>query len=122
MWGNTSQDWARLVDHIQSKAAKTRLQIPILYGVDAVHGNNNVFGTTIFPHHIGLGATRDPGLVRRVAGAAARETVGTGIRWTFSPAVSVCRDPRWGRCYESFSEETSVVTAVAAAEIDGWQV
>ena len=122
LWGNSGADWAALVDHLQSKVAKTRLRIPIVYGADAVHGNSNLYGATIFPHHVGLGATRNPELVEKISSAAARETAGTGIRWAFSPAVSVCRDPRWGRCYESFSEETDVVSYVAAAEIVGWQV
>ena len=122
IWGNTGADWAKLVDHFQSKVSRTRLQIPIVYGVDAVHGNSNLYGTTIFPHHVALGATRNPDLVRKMGAVAARETAGTGIRWAFSPAVSVCRDPRWGRCYESFSEKTEVVSLVATAEVEGWQV
>ena len=110
------------MDHLQSKVAKTRLRIPIVYGVDAVHGNSNLYGATIFPHHVGLGATRNPGLVDKIGSITARETAGTGIRWAFSPAVSVCRDPRWGRCYESFSEDTDIVSSVAVAEVVGWQV
>ena len=122
VWGNTAQDWASLVDHLQSKVSRTRLKIPLLYGIDAVHGNNNVFGATIFPHHVGLGATRNADLVRKIGAAAARETAAIGVRWAFSPSVSVCRDPRWGRCYESFSENPNVVSSVSSAEIDGWQV
>eukprot|EP00271_Cylindrocystis_brebissonii_P012854 TRINITY_DN32369_c0_g1_i1.p1 TRINITY_DN32369_c0_g1~~TRINITY_DN32369_c0_g1_i1.p1 ORF type:complete len:702 (+),score=85.86 TRINITY_DN32369_c0_g1_i1:288-2393(+) len=120
-WGNQPTDWADMVDHYQAQAAKTRLAIPMVYGVDAVHGHNNVFGTTIFPHHVGLGATRNPELVQEVAAAVAREVAATGIRWAFSPAVSVCRDPRWGRCYESFSEDTLVVQKMTS-EITGWQM
>eukprot|EP00271_Cylindrocystis_brebissonii_P011494 TRINITY_DN29330_c0_g1_i1.p1 TRINITY_DN29330_c0_g1~~TRINITY_DN29330_c0_g1_i1.p1 ORF type:complete len:699 (-),score=109.56 TRINITY_DN29330_c0_g1_i1:636-2732(-) len=119
-WGNQPTDWADMVDHYQAQAARTRLAIPLVYGVDAVHGHNNVFGTTVFPHHVGLGATRNPELVQEVAAAVAREVAATGIRWAFSPAVSVCRDPRWGRCYESFSEDTLVVQKMTS-EITGWQ-
>ena len=70
-WGNTAKDWADLIDNLQSKTARTRLGIPLVYGADAVHGHNNVWGATVFPHHVGLGATRDAGLVKRVAEAAA---------------------------------------------------
>eukprot|EP00850_Spirogloea_muscicola_P012480 SM000081S22614 [mRNA] locus=s81:11834:14128:- [translate_table: standard] len=109
-----------MVDGLQAQAGRTRLRIPLLWGIDAVHGHNNVWGATLFPHRVGLGATRDPQLVAAVAAASAREVVATGIRWTFAPAVSVCRDPRWGRCYESFSEHTGIVNALTA-EILGYQ-
>lgn len=119
-WGNHAVDWADMVDHYQALTNLTRLRIPFIYGIDAVHGHNNVWGSTIFPHHLGLGASRNPDLVTAISTAAAREVAATGIRWAFSPAVSVCRDPRWGRCYESFSEETSVVQMMTS-EINGWQ-
>eukprot|EP00897_Mesotaenium_endlicherianum_P006185 jgi/Mesen1/5595/ME000282S04748 len=119
-WGNSAEAWADLVDNMAAKASKTRLRIPMLYGVDAVHGHNNVDGATIFPHHVGLGATRNPGLVKKIAAAAAKEVAATGIRWAFAPTIAVCRDPRWGRCYESFSEETDLVRNLTS-EIDGWQ-
>ncbi|KDP46532.1 hypothetical protein JCGZ_08504 [Jatropha curcas] len=104
-----SSDWADMVDGFQKLALDSRLGIPIIYGIDAVHGNNGVYGTTIFPHNVGLGATRDSDLVRRIGVATALEVRASGIHYTFAPCVAVCRDPRWGRCYESYSEDTSVV-------------
>lgn len=93
--------------------------IPILYGVDAVHGHNNVRGATVFPHNIGLGAANDPALTERVARATARELLASSIAWTFAPAASIARDPRWGRTYESFSEDPAIVAAHAAASVRG---
>eukprot|EP00897_Mesotaenium_endlicherianum_P004954 jgi/Mesen1/4487/ME000228S03448 len=118
--GNTPGDWADMIDGFQRQANRTRLRIPVLYGLDAIHGHGNLHGATMFPHHIGLGATRNPALVRAIGAASAREVAATGVRWTFAPAVSLCLDPRWGRCYESFGEDTDLVTALAA-EITGWQ-
>ncbi|KAG6544037.1 hypothetical protein Mapa_014560 [Marchantia paleacea] len=106
---STTDAWQDMVDDLQAGALATRLGIPMLYGIDAIHGHNNVYGATIFPHNIGLGCTRDPDLVRRVGAATALELRATGIPYTFAPCIAVCRDPRWGRCYESFSEDTSVV-------------
>ncbi|GFP93963.1 beta-glucosidase bogh3b [Phtheirospermum japonicum] len=83
--------------------------IPMIYGIDAVHGHNNVYNATIFPHNIGLGVTRDPDLVRRIGDATAIEVRATGIPYVFAPCIAVCRDPRWGRCYESYSEDPKVV-------------
>ncbi|EPS72736.1 hypothetical protein M569_02021, partial [Genlisea aurea] len=100
-----SSDWASMVNGYQKLALGSRLGIPLLYGTDAVHGNNNVYGATIFPHNIGLGATRDPELVRRIGSATALEVRASGIHYTFAPCVAVCRDPRWGRSYESFGED-----------------
>jgi beta-glucosidase len=102
---NTPTGWADMVDRFQSYALRTRLGIPLIYGVDAVHGHGNVYGATIFPHNIGLGATRDPGLVERAAHVTATEVRATGIPWSFAPCVCVTRDARWGRSYESFGEE-----------------
>ncbi|PIA54392.1 hypothetical protein AQUCO_00900735v1 [Aquilegia coerulea] len=102
-------DWADMIDSFQTCALKSRLQIPIVYGTDAVHGHNNVYGATIFPHNVGLGATRDADLVQRIGAATALEIRATGVHYTFAPCVAVCRDPRWGRCYESFSEDTEIV-------------
>lgn len=110
------------MDHIQTLTLATRLKIPIITGVDAVHGHGNLYGATLFPHHIGLGATYNPVLVKKIAIAAALEVAATGIRWAYAPAVSMCRDPRWGRCYESFGEDTGLVTALSMAELEGWQV
>ena len=110
------------MDHIQSLTNATRLKIPIITGVDAVHGHGNLYGATLFPHHVGLGATYNPVLVKKIAVAAALEVAATGIRWAYAPAVSMCLDPRWGRCYESFGEDTGLVTALSMAELEGWQV
>ncbi|XP_078436044.1 uncharacterized protein LOC144706856 [Wolffia australiana] len=102
-------DWATMVNALQQAALSTRLAIPIIYGIDAVHGHNNVFNATIFPHNIGLGVTRDPSLAKRIGAATALEVRATGIHYTFAPCIAVCRDPRWGRCYESYSEDPSIV-------------
>nr|GMD69778.1 beta-glucosidase BoGH3B-like isoform X1 [Ipomoea batatas] len=90
-------------------ALSTRLGIPIIYGIDAVHGNNNVYKATIFPHNVGLGVTRDPELVKRIGAATALEVRATGVNYAFAPCIAVCRDPRWGRCYESYSEDHKIV-------------
>lgn len=111
-----------MMDHIQTFPLATRLKIPIITGVDAVHGHGNLYGATLFPHHIGLGATYNPVLVKKIAIAAALEVAATGIRWAYAPAVSMCLDPRWGRCYESFGEDIGLVTALSMAELEGWQV
>ncbi|KAL6979113.1 beta-glucosidase [Sarracenia purpurea var. burkii] len=105
----TSSDWADMVDGFQKAALQSRLGIPLLYGTDAVHGNNNVYGATVFPHNVGLGATRDAELVRRIGVATALEVRACGAQFTFAPCVAVCRDPRWGRCYESYGEDTELV-------------
>ncbi|EEF36714.1 beta-glucosidase BoGH3B [Ricinus communis] len=104
-----SSDWADMIDGYQKLALESRLGIPIMYGIDAVHGNNNVYGATIFPHNVGLGATRDADLIRRIGVATALEVRASGIHYTFAPCVAVSRDPRWGRCYESYGEDTNVV-------------
>ncbi|PNY11277.1 lysosomal beta glucosidase-like protein, partial [Trifolium pratense] len=104
-----SSDWADMVDGFQKLALESRLGIPIIYGTDAIHGNNNVYGSTIFPHNVGLGATRDADLVRRIAAATSLELRASGTHYTLAPSVSVCKDPRWGRCYESYSEDTEIV-------------
>ncbi|PVH62286.1 hypothetical protein PAHAL_3G257700 [Panicum hallii] len=105
-------DWAAMVDGMQRHALASRLGVPILYGTDAVHGHNNVYGATVFPHNVGLGATRDAELARRIGEATALEVRATGIHWTFAPCVAVCRDPRWGRCYESYSEDPEIVRSL----------
>ncbi|WP_307795708.1 glycoside hydrolase family 3 protein [Actinacidiphila acididurans] len=119
--GGTATQWADMVDGFQSYALGSRLGIPLLYGVDAVHGNNNVQGATLFPHHIGMGASRDAGLVQRVEDITRQEVLGTGIRWSFAPCVCVVRDDRWGRTYESYGEDPSVVSPLAAAAVQGFQ-
>lgn len=117
---NTPQAWADMYDTFQRQALSTRLGIPMIYGVDAVHGHGNVFGATVFPHNIGLGATRDPELVRRIGRATAEEVAGTGLDWNFSPCLCVARDDRWGRTYESFGE-TPGLAAQQSVIIDGIQ-
>ncbi|MFC0527435.1 glycoside hydrolase family 3 N-terminal domain-containing protein [Phytohabitans kaempferiae] len=111
---NTPTGWADMYDGFQSAAQATPLGIPIIYGIDAVHGHNNVRGATIFPHNIGLGATRDAGLVRAVGRATAEEVAGTGIDWTFAPCLCVARNDRWGRTYESFGEQAEIPTAMTS--------
>ncbi|XP_048324315.2 uncharacterized protein LOC107410850 isoform X1 [Ziziphus jujuba] len=105
----SSGDWAEMVNDFQKGAVESRLGIPLIYGVDAVHGNGSVVGATIFPHNIGLGATRDENLVHRIGIATAHEVRASGINCTFAPCVAVCKDPRWGRSYESYSEDTEIV-------------
>ncbi|CAL4935949.1 unnamed protein product [Urochloa decumbens] len=117
----TASVWQKMVTAMQKAALKTRLGIPIIYGIDAVHGNNNVYNATIFPHNIGLGATRDPTLVKRIGEATAHEARATGIPYTFAPCVAVCRDPRWGRCYESYSEDTRLVQLMTSNMVTGLQ-
>jgi beta-glucosidase len=117
---NTPEAWAAMVDAFQARALQTRLRIPLLYGVDAVHGHGNLVGATVFPHNIGLGATRDPDLVRAVAQVTAEETRATGPQWIFAPCLCVARDLRWGRTYESFAEDPGLVIKMSTA-IDGLQ-
>jgi beta-glucosidase len=117
---NTPTAWADMVDTFQKAALQTRLHIPILYGVDAVHGDNNMLGATVFPHNIGLGATRDPRLVEQVEHITAEETRSSGPQWAFAPCICVARDDRWGRTYESFGEDPKLVESMETA-IDGFQ-
>jgi beta-glucosidase len=95
--------------------------VPLLWATDAVHGHNNVPGATLFPHNVGLGATRDPALVRRIGEATAAEVAATGIDWTFAPTIAVATDTRWGRAYESYSQDPSVVAALGTAMVEGLQ-
>ena len=118
---NTPAGWADMIDGYQTEALSTPLQVPLIYGVDAVHGHNNVVGATIFPHNIGLGASRDPGLVRKTAEVTATEVRATGIPWTFAPCLCVTRDERWGRSYESFSEDPTLVSLMAGPAVRGFQ-
>jgi beta-glucosidase len=118
--GSKPQNWADLVTAIQTQALRTRLKIPVIYGIDAVHGNNNVYGATIFPHNIGLGATRDPALLKEIGRVTAAEVYPTGIRWTFSPCLCVARDERWGRTYESFGETPELASSLATI-VEGYQ-
>ncbi|WP_031485243.1 glycoside hydrolase family 3 protein [Streptomyces bicolor] len=109
---NTADAWARMIEGFQLRAQATRFQIPLIYGVDAVHGHNNLVGATIMPHNIGLGATRDPGLAQRAGAVTAAETRATGIPWDFAPCLCVTRDDRWGRAYESFGEDPALVDSM----------
>jgi len=95
--------------------------IPTMWGTDAVHGHTNIVGATIFPHNIGLGATRDPDLIRRIGQATAVEIEVTGIDWNFSPTIAVAQDDRWGRTYESYSEDPAIVAELGAALVEGLQ-
>ena len=118
---NEVSAWADMLDAFQAKAAETRLGIPLLYGIDAVHGHNNVMGATIVPHNIGLGATGDVELVRQLGAMTAREVRATGINWTFAPCVTNSRDERWGRAYESFGEDPLLISALGKALVEGFQ-
>ncbi|KAI8523624.1 hypothetical protein RHMOL_Rhmol13G0088600 [Rhododendron molle] len=104
-----SSDWVDMVDGYQKAVLETPLGIPIIYGINAVHGNNNVYGATIFPHNIGLGATRDADLAYKIGVATALEVRASGVHYDFSPCVAVAGDPRWGRTYESYSEDVDIV-------------
>ena len=117
---NTAESWADMYDDYQRAATATPLGIPLIYGVDAVHGHNNVHGATIFPHNIGLGAADDPQLTEDIGRATAEEISGTGIDWDFAPCLCVARNDRWGRTYESFGETPERPTAHATA-ISGLQ-
>ncbi|KAL6966624.1 beta-glucosidase [Sarracenia purpurea var. burkii] len=105
----TAADWVHKVNALQNGSLSSRLGIPMIYGIDALHGHNNVYQATLFPHNIGLGATRDSELVKRIGAATALEVRATGIPYVFAPCIAVCRDPRWGRCYESYSEDHKIV-------------
>ena len=119
--GNSLQAWRAMYETLQGHAMRTRLRIPLIYGVDAVHGNNNVIGAVIFPHNIGLGATRDAALVQRIGEITAEETRAVGANWAFAPCVCVPQDIRWGRTYEGFSEDPELVATLGAAAVRGLQ-
>jgi beta-glucosidase len=119
--GNTPEIWRQTCDELQSWALKTRLKIPLIYGIDAVHGNNDVDGTVIFPHHLGMGATRNPKLVEQAEHITALEVAGIGARWAFAPCVAVPQDERWGRTYEGYSSDPKLVSELGAAAIKGLQ-
>ncbi len=118
---NRPQSWADMYDRYQKIALSSRLGIPILYGIDAVHGHNNVVGATIFPHNIGLGCADDPDLVEEVSRITALEVAGTGIDWTFAPCIAVPRDERWGRTYEGYGESPDIVARLGKAAVRGFQ-
>jgi beta-glucosidase len=121
---STPTEWRNLVRSFREASLRPgegRVPIPILFGVDAVHGHSNIPGATIFPHNIGLGAARDPDLIRRIGEATAAEVAATGIEWTFAPTLAVPQDPRWGRSYEGYSEDPAVVRSYAGAMTLGLQ-
>ncbi|WP_432027339.1 glycoside hydrolase family 3 protein [Streptomyces sp. 1222.5] len=109
---NTPAAWAKMIDGFQLRAQATRFQIPLVYGVDAVHGHNNLAGATIMPHNIGIGASRDPQLAEDTGSVTAAEVRATGIPWDFAPCLCVTRDERWGRSYESFGEDPALVDSM----------
>ena len=117
-------DWLALARAFRAVSAETRpghVPVPVLFGIDAVHGHNNIVGAVLFPHNIGLGAARDAELVRRIGAATAAQVAATGLDWTFAPTLAVPRDARWGRSYEGYSADPAVVRAYAAAMIEGLQ-
>ena len=118
---NNPRSWVRMYNEYQDFALDTRLAIPLIYGIDAVHGHNNVYGATIFPHNIGLGCSNDEELVQKISEATAREILATGLDWTFAPCLAVSQDERWGRTFESYSENTEIVTRLGIASIKGYQ-
>jgi beta-glucosidase len=118
---NTPRAWLDMVNGFQDQAQTTRLRIPLLYGVDANHGHANVFGATVFPHAIGLGATDDPELVKKIAQITAQEVAATGISWIFGPSLDVVRDIRWGRTYEQFGSDSQLISKLGVAYIHGLQ-
>jgi len=118
---NDPATWVSMTDRFQTHALSTRLGIPIIYGVDAVHGDGDVRGTVLLPHNIGLGATRNPDIVQKAARVTAVETAGTGVRWVFAPCIAVARDERWGRHYESFGESPELAELLGPAAVRGFQ-
>jgi beta-glucosidase len=128
LWGGSSEipditpkGWAATYDTLQRFSQMTRLKVPLIFGVDAVHGHNNVDGAVIFPHNIALGATRNPQIVEKIAAVTAAEMRGTGVQWDFAPCVAVSRNERWGRTYESFGEDPEIVKVLGAAFVKGMQ-
>ncbi|WP_187274108.1 glycoside hydrolase family 3 N-terminal domain-containing protein [Paenibacillus sp. N3.4] len=119
--GNTAAAWKTMVDNYQNQALSTRLGIPMIYGVDAVHGHNNLKDATMFPHNVGLGAANDADLVRRIGSATAEEVRATGVHWTFAPVISAVQNIRWGRTYEGFSEDPQIVAKLGVAAVQGLQ-
>ena len=118
---NNFNSWADMYDGFQRKALESRLGIPLIYGIDAVHGHNNVPDAVIFPHNIGMGCTWNPDLIREASQVVAREVAATGIDWTFAPCIAVARDERWGRTYEGFGETAEIQEIMAQAVVEGFQ-
>ena len=118
---NTTQAWQDMVKSFQTAAMATRLKIPMIYGIDATHGNAHLYGATVFPQESGVAATHDPALAQKIGEATAEEMLATGVPWTFSPIVAVPQDIRWGRTYELYSEDTQLTTEIATAYLKGLQ-
>ncbi len=121
---NLTADWVDMSDAYWGASMEqdtNHLAIPLIYGVDAIHGNNNIRGATVFPHNIGLGATNDPGLLERIAQVTAKEILATGVEWTFAPTLAVARDNHWGRVYESYSEDPAIVSSYSGGFVRGLQ-
>lgn len=116
---NDLNNWVQMIKGYQREAAATPHGIPLIYGIDAVHGHNTAAGAVVFPHNIGLGAADDPELMKEIAAVTAEEMLATGIIWNFGPCVAVVQDPRWGRFYESYGENPGVVTELSGAYISG---
>ena len=119
--GNDLKSWTELCDSYQARALKAKPRIPLLYGIDAVHGNNNVIGATLPPQNIGLGCTRDAKLVEKLSVITAEEVRAIGANWAFAPCVTVPQDIRWGRTYEGYSENPDVVKVLGEAATHGLQ-
>ena len=118
------EDWLALADafyHASMNTENGRVPVPVIWGTDAVHGHNNIIGATLFPHNIGLGAARNPDLIREIGAVTAAEIAVTGIDWSFAPTLAVVRDDRWGRTYESYSEDPAIVKAYGGAMVEGLQ-
>lgn len=118
---NNLEGWQNMIAGYQAEAAKTRLGIPLLYGSDAIHGHAHVPGATVFPHAIGLGAAHDDALVRAVAKTTAQELEATGVNWNYAPNLDAPRDIRWGRVYETFSDDPKLISTLGAAYVEGLQ-
>ena len=119
--GNGAREWQERFRKLQELALSSHPRIPLLFGVDAVHGQNTFEGATIFPHNIGLGATQNPDLVEKAAAITAMETQATGFNWVFSPCIAIPYNEKWGRVYEAFSESTKLTNSLTAASIRGHQ-
>lgn len=119
----TAADWVALADQYYAASMSTdmAIKVPVVWGIDAIHGNSNVFGATLFPHNIGLGATHNKKLVGKIAAEVGRAVRATGINWVFAPTLAVVRDDRWGRTYESFSEDSTLVREYAGVYVSGLQ-
>lgn len=121
---NRPADWVDMNDAYWAASMEedeNHLAIPLIYGIDAIHGNNNILGATVFPHNIGLGATNDPELIERIAQVTAKEILATGVEWTFAPTLAVARDNHWGRVYESYSEDPTIVSSYSGGFVRGLQ-